>query len=61
MERALLLSNNIGEEGAKAIEEMLRHNSSLNYLSLQDNLLPPSSMEAVKEAAARRGDLVVKI
>jgi hypothetical protein len=49
----------IGDEGTKAIIEMLSYNNTLNLLGIQDNLLKPETKEALTEAARKRGNLTL--
>lgn len=57
----LLLSNQMGVEGANAIAAMLPHNSALKFVGLQDNLFSPEAKEALAKAAAKRPGLVLKL
>jgi len=49
-----MLMNTAGQTGAKAIEEMLGHNTSITFVDIRDNRLPPASKEALSALAAGR-------
>jgi len=59
VERVLALANDMGEEGAKAIMSMLKENTTLRYLDIQDNLFSPASKQALRELVADRDYLTL--
>jgi len=54
IETCLALKNDIGPEGAKAVETMLTYNSTLRIVDIQDNLVPPDQKKSLAETAQKR-------
>lgn len=53
VETALLLTNSVGQEGARAVDDMLtyfeRHSTTMRHLDIQDNLIAPATKDALRE------------
>lgn len=56
VEKALLLTNSVSSEGAKAFDDLLAHieshGTSLRYIDIQDNLIAPDLKALFKEKAS---------
>ena len=48
-----MLMNAAGKEGAKAIEELLQHNTTIRFVDLRENRVPPPSKQALEAIAAQ--------
>jgi Ran GTPase-activating protein (RanGAP) involved in mRNA processing and transport len=57
VEKVLALANNLGEHGAKAVEDLLRTKpdpETLRHFDLQDNLFPSENKKALRDLASKR-------
>jgi len=53
VDRLLAISNHLGSKGAEVFHGALLPTSSLRFITLQDNLIPPEAMAALRDAAAK--------
>jgi Ran GTPase-activating protein (RanGAP) involved in mRNA processing and transport len=52
VEKFLCLTNHLGPDGAKALLDLLQHNTNLKHINVEDNLFPPQFKKQLHEAAS---------
>ena len=59
VEVVVIIGNQIGDEGARALCDVLPHTVALRSISLQDNLVSPPAQKTLREAGDKKAGLEV--